>query len=66
MKCHLHFKIALFLNVFCLWSSVSGEALFFEKSILLEIKSSVSDPDEVLFGWRSNSFDHHCSWVGVS
>ncbi|KAM1520983.1 hypothetical protein TB2_011083 [Malus domestica] len=66
MKCHLHFKTALFLNVFCLWSSVSGEALFSEKSILLEIKSSVSDPDGVLFGWRSNSFDHHCSWIGVS
>ncbi|KAB2624447.1 LRR receptor-like serine/threonine-protein kinase RPK2 [Pyrus ussuriensis x Pyrus communis] len=66
MRCHLLFKTALFLKAFCLLSCVSGEPLVSEKSILLEIKSSFSDPHGVLSGWISNSFDHPCSWVGVS
>ncbi|KAL6294854.1 hypothetical protein ACE6H2_002996 [Prunus campanulata] len=71
MRCHLLSKTVLFVNVFCLlcccvFSSVSGEALFSEKSILLEIKSSFPDLHGVLSSWSSNSSDHYCSWLGVS
>lgn len=68
MKCYgLRKTVFFFLKVFCfLCFSVSGEKLLSEKSILLELKSSVSDPDGVLSSWGENSSDHYCSWFGVT
>lgn len=69
MKCHFFRKtktLVLFLLffLFCNSSTVSGK-VFPDKSILLEFKSSVSDPSGILSGWNSDNPDH-CSWFGVS
>lgn len=57
------------LVVFCVFSSVYGRVfpaeVISEREILLEFKSSVSDPYGVLSSWSSGNFDH-CSWAGVS
>ncbi|CBI27294.3 unnamed protein product, partial [Vitis vinifera] len=57
------------LFLFCVFFSVygrvfSGEVVS-EREILLEFKSSVSDPYGVLSSWSSENLDH-CSWAGIS
>lgn len=56
----MFFLFSLFLNA----SSLSRKVLY-EKSILLEFKTSVYDPSGILSSWNSNHPDH-CSWFGVS
>ncbi|XP_077222789.1 receptor-like protein kinase 2 [Tasmannia lanceolata] len=57
---------SLFFN---LWLSlcvlyVAGDAGTSERSILLEFKTSISDPSGILSEWSSDNSDH-CSWFGV-
>ncbi|KAL6192872.1 hypothetical protein ACLB2K_033958 [Fragaria x ananassa] len=67
MKWSVPTKTLFLLKVVCfLCFSVSGDNRWPEKSVLLELKSSVSDPDGVLSTWADSSSDHHCSWFGVS
>ncbi|KAL7091252.1 hypothetical protein ACP275_12G093900 [Erythranthe tilingii] len=56
-----------FLVFFCILSSVSGQ-FSDEKTALLEIKKSLSDPHGILATWNAAAAtsDHHCSWYGVS
>ncbi|XP_073272825.1 LRR receptor-like serine/threonine-protein kinase RPK2 [Primulina huaijiensis] len=65
---HLHrpLKVLVFLcvvlfsaQVRAVWGSDS------DKSVLLELKDSLSDPSGVLSSWDLNSPDH-CAWTGVS
>ncbi|XP_061990860.1 LRR receptor-like serine/threonine-protein kinase RPK2 [Rosa rugosa] len=59
------FSLKVFSFLLCF--SVSGDRnRWSEKSVLLELKTSVSDPDGVLSTWAHGSSDHHCSWFGVS
>lgn len=48
---------------------VTGRAMSFleerERQVLLEFKSSVSDPSGVLASWVPCNVTHHCSWSGV-
>ncbi|KAL5553621.1 hypothetical protein UlMin_041022 [Ulmus minor] len=68
MKCHKTSTFSgVFFFLFFVFSSVSGKVSFFpEKTILLELKRSVSDPRGILRSWDFGSSDHHCSWFGVS
>ncbi|KAJ6689903.1 hypothetical protein OIU85_006219 [Salix viminalis] len=70
MKCNLLSKFLLFffLALFFSLSLVSGEEAFPEKSVLLEFKSSVSDPYGILSSWNPGSSNKtsHCSWFGVT
>ncbi|KAB5544580.1 hypothetical protein DKX38_012692 [Salix brachista] len=70
MKCNLLSKFLLFffLALFFSLSLVSGEEAFPEKSVLLEFKSSVSDPYGILSSWNPSSSNKtsHCSWFGVT
>ncbi|KAJ6768407.1 LEUCINE-RICH REPEAT RECEPTOR-LIKE PROTEIN KINASE FAMILY PROTEIN-RELATED [Salix koriyanagi] len=70
MKCHLLSKFLLFffLALFFSLFLVSGEEAFPEKSVLLEFKSSVSDPYGILSSWNPGSSNKtsHCSWFGVT
>ncbi|KAJ8760654.1 hypothetical protein K2173_015321 [Erythroxylum novogranatense] len=60
MMCNRLQKATLFCFLFCSLSWVYGE-----KSVLLELKSSFSDPSGVLSSWDPNNTDC-CSWHGVS
>ncbi|XP_039003876.1 LRR receptor-like serine/threonine-protein kinase RPK2 isoform X2 [Hibiscus syriacus] len=68
MRCyHLLWKgLVLFLFqsfvVFCL---ASGKMVT-ERRILLEFKTSVSDPSRILSSWNFSKNQNHCSWFGVS
>ncbi|KAJ6726628.1 LEUCINE-RICH REPEAT RECEPTOR-LIKE PROTEIN KINASE FAMILY PROTEIN-RELATED [Salix purpurea] len=70
MKCNLLSKFLLFffLALFFSLSLVSGEEALTEKSVLLEFKSSVSDPYGILSSWNPGSSNKtsHCSWFGVT
>ncbi|KAL8117222.1 hypothetical protein AgCh_015212 [Apium graveolens] len=62
---HKPFKFLIFFWVF---ASVFGSELSgpdSDKSALLEMKASVSDPTGMLSSWQSASVNH-CSWFGVS
>ncbi|GMJ09572.1 TOADSTOOL 2, clv3 peptide insensitive 1, receptor-like protein kinase 2 [Hibiscus trionum] len=67
MKFSLFCKASILFafHLFLLSYSVSGK-LASEKSVLLEFKSSVSDPSGVLSSWDSSDNPNHCSWFGVS
>ncbi|CAK7326210.1 unnamed protein product [Dovyalis caffra] len=69
MKCNLLPKtLLLFFFLFCFLSLVSGKEVFPDKSILLEFKSTVSDPYGILSSWNPNSNNKTspCSWFGVT
>lgn len=57
--------LKLFLLSWALSLSQSGVVVAdSDKSVLLQLKSSVSDPSGLLSSWGSESSDH-CSWSGV-
>ncbi|KAF8408217.1 hypothetical protein HHK36_007362 [Tetracentron sinense] len=58
--------LVLFFSVFFLFDifSASADVVDSDKTVLLQFKSSVSDPSGLLSGWNSGSSDH-CSWFGV-
>ncbi|KAK2986317.1 hypothetical protein RJ640_021886 [Escallonia rubra] len=58
-------KLLIFLWVFILACGSSVCGLDSDKSALLELKNSLSDPTGVLASWISSSSDH-CSWYGVT
>ncbi|CAL5324962.1 unnamed protein product [Camellia sinensis] len=64
---HLHKPLKLFLLFWVLVQAhcnvVSGADS--DKSALLQLKASVSDPSGVLASWNSSGSDH-CSWFGVA
>lgn len=67
-KCYSLHKPLKFLIFIWVFSSVFGSELFgpdSDKSALLEMKSSVSDPTGMLSSWKYTSVNH-CSWFGVS
>ena len=37
-----------------------------DKSVLLQLKNSVSDPSGLLSRWNNSTSDDHCKWFGVS
>ncbi|ESQ28323.1 hypothetical protein EUTSA_v10018335mg [Eutrema salsugineum] len=57
----------LLLNLFAFSFSrkLFSENAFHDETVLLELKSSFSDPNGVLSSWDPNS-SNHCSWFGVS
>uniref|UniRef100_A0A1J3J0T3 non-specific serine/threonine protein kinase n=1 Tax=Noccaea caerulescens TaxID=107243 RepID=A0A1J3J0T3_NOCCA len=57
----------LLLNLFAFSSSrkLFSESGSHDEAVLLELKSSFSDPNGVLSSWNSDS-SNHCSWFGVS
>ncbi|KAK9116007.1 hypothetical protein Sjap_014954 [Stephania japonica] len=56
----------LFLDLLLLvFSNVGARAVDSERSVLVQLKSSVSDPGGILSGWSSDGAGHHCSWFGV-
>ncbi|KAF8082095.1 hypothetical protein N665_0848s0013 [Sinapis alba] len=55
----------LLLNLFSFSLSRKLNA-FHDRTVLLELKSSFSDPHGVLSSWDSDSSSNHCSWFGVS
>ncbi|CAH2066328.1 unnamed protein product [Thlaspi arvense] len=57
----------LLLNLFAFSFSrkLFSESGFHDEAVLLELKSSFSDPNGVLSSWDPNS-SNHCSWYGVS
>ncbi|KAG2322672.1 hypothetical protein Bca4012_057369 [Brassica carinata] len=62
--------LALFvlLNLFSFsfsWKLLSENAIH-DRTVLLELKSSFSDPHGVLSTWDPDSSPNHCSWFGVS
>ncbi|KAL1558968.1 LRR receptor-like serine/threonine-protein kinase rpk2 [Salvia divinorum] len=66
---HLHnYKpLKLFILLFILFSAQNGAVWGSDsdKSALLELKASISDPYRVLSSWGSEN-PNHCSWAGVS
>ncbi|KAL3844598.1 hypothetical protein ACJIZ3_002001 [Penstemon smallii] len=68
MKWHLlHKPMKLLIFLFVLFSTQSYpvRGSDSDKSVLLDLKASLSDPYGVLNSWNLESPDH-CSWVGVS
>ncbi|KAF8077064.1 hypothetical protein N665_1064s0011 [Sinapis alba] len=55
----------LLLNLFSFSLSRKLNA-FHDRTVLLELKSSFSDPHGVLSSWDPDSSSNHCSWLGVS
>ncbi|KAG2312878.1 hypothetical protein Bca4012_027482 [Brassica carinata] len=64
MKKTLLSLFLLLLNLFA-FSSSRKLKLFHDQTVLLELKSSFSDPHGVLSSWDPNT-SNHCSWFGVS
>lgn len=64
---HLRKPLKLLIFLFVLFSARYDAvcASDLDKSALLELKESLSDPDGVLSSWNSKSPDH-CSWAGLS
>ncbi|PIN04024.1 Serine/threonine protein kinase [Handroanthus impetiginosus] len=57
-------KNTLFLTlIFSLFLVNSASS---EVEILLQFKSSIEDPMNVLSGWSNTTAIHHCNWTGVS
>lgn len=55
----------LLLNLFVLSSSRKLKP-FHDQTVLLELKTSFSDPNGVLSSWDPDTTSNHCSWFGVS
>ncbi|KAK9118345.1 hypothetical protein Scep_016438 [Stephania cephalantha] len=56
----------LFFDLLLLvFSNVGAREVDPERSVLVQFKSSVSDPGGILSGWSSDGAGHHCSWFGV-
>ncbi|KAH6791223.1 receptor-like protein kinase 2 [Perilla frutescens var. frutescens] len=64
---HRRNTLKLLIFVFVLFSAQDDavRASDLDRSALLELKGSLSDPYGVLSSWSSNSPDH-CSWAGLS
>uniref|UniRef100_A0A5B7AC43 non-specific serine/threonine protein kinase n=1 Tax=Davidia involucrata TaxID=16924 RepID=A0A5B7AC43_DAVIN len=64
---HLHKPLNLFL-LFWVFLFAHGDVVLnadSDKSALLQLKTSVSDPSGVLTSWNSSN-SNHCSWFGVA
>ncbi|KAL9157873.1 hypothetical protein ABFS82_08G031400 [Erythranthe guttata] len=65
---HLRTPLELLIFLFALFSPRNDavSASDSDKSALMELKESLSDPYGVLSSWNFNSPVDHCSWAGVS
>ncbi|KAL3813468.1 hypothetical protein ACJIZ3_014736 [Penstemon smallii] len=65
MKWHLLYKPLKLLILLGVLFSAQSDAVDSDKSALLDLMASLSDPYGVLSSWNLKDPDH-CSWVGVS
>lgn len=59
------FLLLLLVNLFAFSSSRKLKPLH-DATVLLELKTSFSDPHGVLSSWDPDISSNHCSWLGVS
>ncbi|XP_077211324.1 LRR receptor-like serine/threonine-protein kinase RPK2 [Tasmannia lanceolata] len=66
MLCKTLISALIFDLCISIWTfSAAGDTALWEKSLLLQFKSSISDPAGLLSGWNPGDSDH-CSWFGIS